>query len=93
MYFISKTPSRCPTATAHAVSVGHFNGVARREYNHLVTCWEAIRPAVIGFPRAWAARAQDDATCAGGCHGDHQNARCELVESTFFIFFIRVLAH
>ena len=57
-------------------------------------CWEAIRPAVVDFPHAWAACARDDATGAGGRDSHRQNARYALVKSKFFnIFFIRVLAH
>ena len=55
-------------------------------------CWEAIRLAVVDFPHASAARAQDDATGAGGRHGHRQNDRYALVTSTVF-FFLRVLAH
>ena len=58
-------------------------------------CWEAIQPAVVDFPHAWAARARPDATGAGGRHGHRQNARYALVKSTVFFnyFFLRVFAH
>ena len=57
--------------------------------------WEAIRQAVVDVPHAWVARAQDDATGAGGRHGHCQNTRYVLVKSTdyFYSFFLRVLAH
>ena len=32
-------------------------------------CWDAIQPAVIDFPHAWAERTQDAATGAGWRHG------------------------
>ena len=47
-------------------------------------CWEAIRPAVIDFPHAWAACTRDDVTGAVGRHGHRQNARYVLVKSTGF---------
>ena len=57
------------------------------------TCWEAIQPAVVDFPHAWAVCTRDAATDAGGRHGQHHNARYALVKSTLFLFFLRVFAH
>ena len=58
-------------------------------------CWEVIQPAVVDFPHAWAACAQDDATGAGERHSHRQNARYAIVKSTGFLylFFLWVLAH